>query len=465
MEAAASCAVDFDDQWGSLTVDFPSPVDLSELKSLCEQHSYGAVAVFGEYEEHLVLTEGVLSQEQLDAVADLAISADDKIAVAATDDGWQVVARMAHQLSYIRVRHSRRNWCRSVERFEELVADDWLSVADNLSEDPILVGSCELLLELAANSEPKILIPSVPDDPSDEETIRVATQLSQLADLAAWRNIAVSEVRQQGHLLLALCQDQPPEVSVSLEDVVGGLELWRWLTSDEDANRNEALRYVLRFQTSISRQLPRARDVKTLAERHRMALARENAAEVYRAIEESERRTVDALLDAKRRLSQYVEETTKVFQGTVVAATGLAVLIVRTEGTVPDWLLWLVAVAAVTGLTLLGWSRCTSAGELAGDVTALGNSLAANPLLPDEEGQQLKDEISGSDTEARKKRVQMIVGALGLFSACIIVATVFWLTLRSDTEATGESQSTPESEDSWCAATEMALEGCYLRRA
>ena len=465
VDAATTYEVGFDDQWGSLTVEFPSSVDLSELRALCQRHSYGAVAVFGEYEDHLTLTEDTLSREQLNAISDLAISAEDQVAVAAMDDGWQVVARMAHHLRFIRVRHSRRNWCHSIERFEELVANDWLDVADNLSEDPILVGGCKLLLDLAANSEPGILVPSVPEDPSDEDAIRLAMQLLQLADLAAWRNIALAEVRHDGQLLLALCQDQPPEVRVNLEDVVGGLDLWRWLTSDEDANRNEALRYVLRFQTSISRQLPRARDVKTLAERHRMALARENAAEVYRAIEESERRTADALLDAKRRLSQYVEETTKVFQGTVVAATGLAVLIVRTEGTVPDWLLWMVAMAAVSGLALLGWSRCSSVGELVRDVISLGNSLAANPLLPSEESQQLRDEISGSDTVGRKKRVQLIVGALGVFSACIIVATVCWLTLRGHAVATGESPSTPESEDAWCVVTETALEGCYLRQA
>lgn len=466
-ETAARYGIDLDSRWGSLTATFPSSVDLSHLKALCAQHHYRVIAAFGDHQQELEITQVSLDQEEVNAVAELAASASDKVAVAAMSDGWRIAEDMAYQLKWIRVIYSRSNWCHSTERFRELISEDWLHVADYLNEGTIRIGEVELRLEQASTSTSSVLIPMMLED-SNDETVQVASLLMRLADVAAWRSIAVFEERRDGSVWLALCQDQPAEVKVDFEDADGGVDLWRWLESDKDANRNEALRHVLRFQTAISRQLPRASDVRTLAERHRLALSRENAAEVYRAVEESKQRMADALVDAKRRFSQYVEETTKVFQGTVVAATGLAVLVVRTDGAVPDWLLYLVAAAAVAGLALLSWSRWKSAEELSADLLGFGNSLANNPLLPDEERETLADMISEPDTKAQKLRVQRIVGLLGVCSAGIVVATVVWLVVHGGTTASDtsdKSETGTESIDAWRVDSGDIVRGCGIRQA
>lgn len=433
-------------RWSVLEVDFPATFDMGELETLCTEYSYQAIVQFGDDRVELDVTADSLADAQVNEVAALAATESEARNIRDTGSGWQIAAQLSHMVERTRVSYNRANWCISADRLAELIADDWLSVAQRLVQGSVVIGEEKLHLEPAAELAAKVLVPSS-DDPGDTEAdSEAAIQLMLLADATAWREIAISEDRRDGDLWLALCQDQPADIKVVLGDVTGGVELWKWLGDGSDVNRNEALRHVLRSQTAVARGLPRARAVRTLAERHRLALARDNAAEVYRAVEESQRRTADAIDNAKQRMSQYFEETIKISQGTIAAAVALAALIARAGSILPNWLLGFIAFAAVSGLCVLGHSRCRNARQLEHDLTKFGASLASDCLLPDDERRKLADTIMSFDAVAERKRVERVVRYLGTLAAVVVVATVAWLTTVEDTSVKPQPLETNQPE-------------------
>ena len=431
-------------RWAVLEVDFPAAFDLAELEALCETSAYDASVEFGDDRIELDVTAEPLSEPQVTEVSPLAATEAEARNVRGTSSGWQVAAQLSHLIERTKVSYRRTNWCISVDRLAELVTDDWLSVADRLVEGPVVVGDTEMNLLAATEWASQVLVPQLDVSTDSADAAEAAKHFALLADAAAWREIAISEDRRDDGLWLALCQDQPEDIQVCLQDAAGGVDLLRWLGDGSDPNRNEALRHVLRSQTAVARRLPRASDVKTLAERHRFALARDNAAEVYRAVGEGQRRTADTIDEAKQRLSQHVEDTTRVLQGTLVAATGLAALIIRAGSTLPIWLLAVITFAAVSGLWVLGRSRCRSARELEESVSSFGAELKQELLLPEDERHKLAETLARFDAAAHRKRVRNTVMYLGSLAAGVIVATVVWL---ATVDESSQRQQSPETKE------------------
>lgn len=425
LELATRNGVQPEIDWGMVRVRLTPPFDLPELRRMAAGDGYRVIGSFGTSAIEVELDDQSPPQADLARLADLADTMPAQHEVRASASGWYVAELLLDRLTAVELRYSQPNWCHSVAVFEQLVQSDWLRIADSLQAAPVVIGPTQIDLELVAGTSPSVLVPLEPT--GDDAHPDSWPCLMAIADSCAWRNIAIDEVRHDSTVLLALHRDQQPIIEVRPDDASGGVQLLDWLRKTDDGNREEALRHVLRFLTASSKHLPDATAARALSERQRIALSREHAAEVHRAISDGQIRTAGALGDIRRELAQFVEDTSKTAQGSVVASIGVVALVARSSDALPGWLVVLVALGAVTGVAVLVVARWQRLGELASDAEALRLELEHDPLLPTEERAILTRQVTTFDAKRRARGARAEVCVLGAMAVMVIAAATGWL--------------------------------------
>jgi hypothetical protein len=248
-----------------------------------------------------------------------------------------------------------------------------------------------------------------------------------MAEAAAWTQLAVCTTSASDRTFVALHHDQDPIIEVTLESVGGAVELLRWRMGDNAFNREEALRHVLRFVTASSSLLPNARTVQRLAERQWIALARERAAEVFRAIADGQRSTADLLESASEALSKLVEDTTTTASATVAAVIGVVALVAQNAGLLPGWLIVLATLVAIVGVGAVVASRWQRIDDQEQAVVRLQNRLRDDPLLPPEELNSMKQAIDDAKITSRAKLARQRILALGIAAGVVASLAAVWL--------------------------------------
>lgn len=432
LELASRSGAEPEVEWGMLRVLLTPPLDLAEIKTIVAENDYRAIGTFGTSGIELDLDDASPSQAELDQLANLAVTLPTERDVRASASGWVAAEILSDQLTHVEIRYRRPNWCHSVAEFNALVQSDWLRIADSIESSPVAIGDEQIGLREVHQTEPRVLVPtgSAPEGSSRE----VWDGLMAIADASAWRNIAVDEQRSRGTVHLALHRDQEPTVEVRPEVAAGGVALLEWLRQSQDGNREEALRYILRFLTASSKHLPDGTAARALAERQRIALSRENAAEVHRAISEGQVRTAEAIDALRHQLGQFVEDTSKTAQASVVASIGVVALVARSTDALPDWLVLLVSLGAITGVVLLVGGRWRRLNDLASDIDVLRGELNRDPLLPEQDRVTLTDRVDKFDAKARARGARAVVALLGTLAVVVIAGATGWL-LWGDDEA------------------------------
>jgi hypothetical protein len=267
--------------------------------------------------------------------------------------------------------------------------------------------------------------------------------LAALADAAAWTQLAVRSTIDSGHLLVALHHDQDPAIEVNQEGVVGGVELLRWRLGDSPSNREEALRYVLRFVTASSATLPNANTVRTLSQRQFIALARDRAAEVVRSISDAQRTTADVLAKAIESLSSLVEDTTTTASATVAAVIGVVALVVQNGNVVPAWIILLATVVAAGGVVAVIASRWRRIQDQVDAIAVQQKRLDSDPLLPDDERSSITESLTSADINQRATTARKRIVILGATASAVALAAAMWLVARPGTSPA--SPTTPST--------------------
>ena len=378
----------------------------------------------------------------VDQLAQLAESHSLEMEVRNSASSWVAARLLQHHLVSISITYLKQNWCLSESRFIELIQTDWMKIADTILPGRVEVGSSEFELIAISDTAPLILKPTDTQPERDSSAYQVWDGLWSLANAAAWRDIGIAEERIGEVLKLSLHGDHSAVVELSPSKAFGGLELWQWLHETRDGNREEALRYVLRFLTGNSDRLPNGESVRSLAERQRIALSREHAAEVQRAISEGQDRTMTALQNTQEQFSRLVEDTAKTVSATVVAAVGVVALIARSSDALPDCLLVLAGTVTSIVIVAVVMSRWTRINDLSKNVETLQYSLESDPLLPNADRDKYLSSVKKFEIDGRACRSKRMICILALLSLTVIVAATLWLLIVSDS-STSKSDSEP----------------------
>ena len=251
--------------------------------------------------------------------------------------------------------------------------------------------------------------------------------LKALADAAAWTQLAAGSKGSAGEILLALHHDQDPVIKVDVSRVTGGLDLLVWRTKDDDANRDEALRHVFRVVTASSGALPDAKTIQRLAERQRIALTRDRAAEVFRAIADGQRATAELLETSSTSFSTLIENTTNNAVATVAGVVGLVALLADKANVLPGWLVVTATVATVAGVIAVIVTRWHRVEDAKTSAERLVHRLRNDPLLPEDEEGALVAAVEGFDFAARAKSTQVTIAAVGAVACLVAIFAAGWL--------------------------------------
>ncbi len=425
------------ESWGRLSITQTTGIDLSSVRRLLEGDNHiEGVAAFGESANvQVVLTEDEPTGEELQQLRDLVATEEERLELLSPATGWIAAEAAVKALTEVTVSYKQQNWCPSVETLNHLLETDWLEVADHLVEGTVVVGAYELSLSCVDHSGPPSILAPVterPDAGGDEESVWVS--FKSLADISAWRQIAIDENREGQELRLALHRDQRTVVEALPATAQGGLELWMWLHATDDANREEALRHVLRLLTANANTLPSGDSTLVLSERHRIALAHENAAEVQRAISEGRTQTRAGLQEARSALSAYTEDTVKIAQATIVAAIGIVAFVARDADALEDWLVWLIMLAAIAGILVVVATRWRRISDITTDILSLRNAFneTNEPLLPELDRTELTTNIDDFKASRRAKLTKLQITFLAVLAISIILAAGSWILSHSD---------------------------------
>lgn len=426
-------------QWGCLTIIDHAPFDLDEIQNIAEIYDLTVIAKFGlDLDVELLLSSSPPSDSELSDLQRLVISENERLSLLDPADAW-VAARVAQSaLAEIELRYERSNWCANNETLVSTLESNWLRIADSLAEGDLIVGDATFSLRRVAGPSSHLILEPVEERPSHDAARRcVWDAIVSIADLVAWRNIATAETRSEDGVLISLHHDQPPVIELEASRSSGGLALWKWLAATDDPNRDAALRHVLRLATVSSTELPSGSSVLVLAERYRIALSRDQAAEVERTISESRVLTATGLKEAKTSLATYVEDSAKTAQATVIAAIGTVALAARGVELIPDGLLVLVMAAALIGILVVVMTRWRRLGDLAADIENIEFTLGEEqtPLLPANDRAELLDDVREYCADRRISYGRISISGLGLVAASIVLATGIWILVGNTDEA------------------------------
>lgn len=337
------------------------------------------------------------------------------------------------------VQYTEPAWIRSEEALLAALQHDWVELAQGIAGAGFRCGTKTVALEEVAGPQPSSGLPVALPKAGQGLSERLEQALTHLADAAAWTQLAVRSIQVGSNLRLALHHDQEPVIELKLGSVAGGVGLLRWRMADNQANREEALRYVFRFVTASSADLPSARTVQTLAGRQNIALARDRAAEVFRAISEGQRSTAELLERASDSLSKLVEDTTTTASATIAGVIGVVALVVRNENLLPDWLILIATLVAVAGVVAVIASRSERIRDQQDAVRRVRERLAGDPLLPDDERATMEKMITDANLDRRATAARQRIVALGVAAAAVAMAAAIWLVATP----ASSSKSTP----------------------
>ena len=431
--------------WGRTEVTHEAPFDLERLRRIAGEEGLTVIARFGaNYDVEFQLSSDVPPDPDLQALQSIVATESEQLSLLDAADGWIVAENAESVLTEIEVRYERRNWCRSFDAFNRIVQTDWLQIADSLVDADVVVGDMMIPLRRLGGDTSKLILEPASERPTHEGQRQQLWDLMMLlADAAAWRQIAIDETRSAGELVVALHRDQSAVIPVDLTHARGGLVLWKWLYATDDANRDDALRYILRFLTVTAEQIPNGESVRTLAEHYRIALSHDKAAEVQRAVSEGRTRTMAGMDEARKDLSSYIEETVKTAQAAVIAAFGIVALVARNPDALPRWLLGLVTAVAIIGVLTLIVNRWCRIGDLGLTVKSLREELSQEkaPLLPESERINLAKGLEKFDVNRKIRSGRGLVSVLGLLAITVILAAGVWIFCQ-DSEPASEAEDT-----------------------
>lgn len=439
------------EQWGLATVRLAGTLDLESLRRAVEGHNLAVIGRFGEDQEvEMMLSDDTPSNSNLQALQSIVATESERQALLNPVDGWTAARHALSVLAEIELRYGRSNWCPSLETLHRTIRTDWMTIADTLVEGVVTVGSVTIPLRRVDGTATMTILEPLHDRPKTEGSEQEAWDaLASIADAAAWREIAVGERRTKDGLQVALHRDQPMIIDLDPSNASGGGALWKWLHATEDANREDALRYILRLVTATVSEMPNSASVLALAEQYRMALSQDQAAEVHRAVSEGRALIRKGLQDSRKTLSNYTEDTVKTTQAAVIAGIGVVALVARNAATLPDWLLGMVTGVAILGVLTLMFNRWRRIGELGSDIDALQGALSEDkaPLLPAQERAELKDEIQDFDAVRRVGYGRTMVVSLGCIAMFVILAAGIWI-IHHDSSQGEDGSEDPVVEES-----------------
>lgn len=405
--------------------------DLDELHSLSRRDGYTITAFLGE--ERIAVPIGERLPDPADQARAAALATLDRISSEVNDarNGTAIVESLQNDIDEIEVVYSQPRWARTVDALKESLHEDWPSVADNLQDGTLEVSGYRItMLRLVSEKEgPTNALPvTVPDGPRPAGSgALVWDALMEVGHAAAWTNVATATSRTGSDVLVALHHDQDPTIELTLTNAAGGVDLFRWWAASSDGNREEALRYVFRFVTAARSTLPDPRSILRLAERQHIALTRENAAEVHRAITEGQRDTAAAMKDATDAFGELIEESTSTANATIVAVLGLIALLARSAADLPEWLVGTVGLVSIAGVTAVVHSRLSRIGDQTKVVEQLQERLEDDPLLPHQDRAAAVKQLRNFDLAARADRARHTVLGLGASAGIVVFAAALWL--------------------------------------
>lgn len=428
LELARDVHVEVTDRWGRSAITLAG-VELDRAIALAALPGMVVTALVGHQHEPIRVGNAPPDQAERATAVSAAGSDRTQAEVLSAATGSEVVRLIVTAVQEIEVAFVRRGWTRTFHGLEASLGEDWAAVADDLSAGQVDVEGFTFRLVAEPGETRPAALPAVhlAEDRPDGSGGDVWDLLAAVCDAAAWTNIAEKVDRDEG-VRVALHADQDPVIPVTPATARGGSRLLQWLTGTSDANRDEALRYVMRLVTaSVPDRLPDARTVQKLAERQRIALSRDRAAEVQRAIADGHRDTVASLGVAARDLADVIDEANKASTATVAGVLGIVAIVARSPDALPTWLILAATVAATAGILAVLLSRRQRIGDQETAIARLLSRLRNDPLLPTEECDVAEQSVAAFDLPRRARRARRWIFALGAMSCAVAVAGALWL--------------------------------------
>jgi hypothetical protein len=427
VELAAAHNAHILDLWGRSTLTIRDDIDLGRVMELSERPGFTVQLLFGDSDTELTLGSAAPDGAELAALASLLGNERERSELAAVPSVLDAEQLLHADLTGAFIEYARSGWVRTESAFLEAVQGSWTDVVKGMSVDSLLIGDTTVVLDRIAGPNPPGALPVAATKIGTPVSAEVSTVLTRLADGAAWTQLAVSARVLSTDAFVALHNDQDTIVRIRLDKVAGGTELLRWRMSGDDANRDESLRHVLRFVTASSHTLPDARTVQRLAERQRIALVRDRAAEVFRAIADGQRSTAQLLETAAASLSQVVEDTMTTASALIAGVIGLVALVAQNATRLPGWLVFVATGAAVLGVVAVIVSRWRRIGDQKQASDRLLERLRDDPLLPPHELRTLEVWVSDFKLSERADRAGGIIVVLGTSACAVALAAASWL--------------------------------------
>ena len=194
-------------------------------------------------------------------------------------------------------------------------------------------------------------------------------------------------------------------------------------------------------------RLPDARAVRRLSEQQRIALSRENAAAVQRAVSEAHRDTIDVLAGATDGLSELTGAAVRTVNATILAALGIVAIVGRNAGEVSAHLTWIVAASVVIGLVAVAFASWQRVGDYRDQVVAVGDRIKADPLTPEEDKELSNDRIAKFDVHRRSTVTRWLVIGLSVLGSVVVLGSAADLSSHAGSGAT-TPQPTPSVTES-----------------
>lgn len=426
-ELAASRGAGILDSWARSSLLIRDNLDVDVLSSIAQRPGFTVQLLFDNADLPLTLDTGSPSSEELSALKGLLGNEREQAELSAVGDALEAQQLLHQYLGGAVVQYSEPAWIRSEEAFLAALEHNWAELANGFPQDAFRCGLKTIALEPIAGPQPPGGLPVAVAKAGQALSTRLEQALANLADAAAWTQVAVRSSVVRTQVFAALHHDQEPVIEIRLDSVAGGVGLLKWRMTDNQANREEALRHVLRFVTANAAVLPNARTVQTLAERQNIALARDRAAEVFRAITEGQRSTAALLENASESLSKLVEDTTTTASATIAAVIGVVALIVQNENLLPSWLILMATAVAVAGVVAVIASRWRRIQDQEDAVRRLRKRLDNDPLLPADDRKAMDEVIEDAKLDKRATAARQRIFALGAAASVVALAAAIWL--------------------------------------
>lgn len=450
--------VSIEDRWQSSRIILSDGIDIAALDQLAQHNGYEIMAYLGPDRVPVPVGDSLPGDTDLRRAESLATLPSVAGEVSAAMRGTDIVRALESEVDEVEVVFVRSHWARTLDGLRASLDLGWAEVADDLGDVTIEVNghALALLAEPSPRSRPHGSLPVVLPEAGRPtgEAGQLWSAITSIADAAAWTNLATNVLRDDLTVRVGLHADQSPLVAVTLENSAGGLELFRWWTASKEANREVALRHVLRFVMASGFALPNPHAVMRLAEREHLALAEERAAEIHRAVSEGQRDVAEAMRAATAGLGELIEDSTKTANAAVVAVLGVVVLVARGADDLPDLLVAAVALSAVAGLAVVAFSRLGRIKDQVKAITQLEERLKDDPLLPEEDRAAALAQLATFNVSKRAEGAYRIVTALAAAAGAVVAAAAIWIIFfHAPAEADTPSSSTPTTSTSVLATT------------